>query len=63
MTQLCQKMLEELQGRNYSHRTAKTYVRRGPAAFPRTAVYRTVKANTPRRAREIRFLMRKLYLN
>ena len=27
MTQLRQKMLEELQRRNYSHRTAKTYVR------------------------------------
>ena len=27
MTQLRQKMLEELQGRNYSHRTAKTYIR------------------------------------
>ena len=27
MTQLRQKMLEELQCRNYSHRTAKTYVR------------------------------------
>jgi integrase/recombinase XerD len=27
VTQLCQKMLEELQRRNYSHRTAKTYVR------------------------------------
>ena len=26
MTQLRQKMLEELQRRNYSHRTAKTYV-------------------------------------
>ena len=27
MTQLRQKMLEELQRRNYSHRTAKTYIR------------------------------------
>ena len=27
MTQLRQKMLEEIQRRNYSHRTAKTYVR------------------------------------
>jgi integrase/recombinase XerD len=27
VTQLRQKMLEELQRRNYSHRTAKTYVR------------------------------------
>ena len=27
MTQLRNKMLEELQRRNYSHRTAKTYVR------------------------------------
>ena len=27
MTQLRKKMLEELQRRNYSHRTAKTYVR------------------------------------
>ena len=27
MTQLRQKMLEELQRRNYSHRTARTYVR------------------------------------
>jgi integrase/recombinase XerD len=27
MTQLRQKMLEELQRRNYAHRTAKTYVR------------------------------------
>ena len=27
MTQLRQNMLEELQRRNYSHRTAKTYVR------------------------------------
>ena len=27
MTQLPQKMLEELQRRNYSHRTAKTYLR------------------------------------
>jgi integrase/recombinase XerD len=27
MTQLRQKMLEELQRRNYSHRTVKTYVR------------------------------------
>jgi hypothetical protein len=27
MIQLCKKMLEELQRRNYSHRTAKTYVR------------------------------------
>jgi integrase/recombinase XerD len=27
VTQLRQKMLEELQHRNYSHRTAKTYIR------------------------------------
>ena len=27
MTQLRQKMLEELQRRDYSHRTAKTYIR------------------------------------
>jgi hypothetical protein len=27
VTQLRQKMLEELQRRNYSHRTAKTYLR------------------------------------
>jgi Phage integrase, N-terminal SAM-like domain len=27
VTQLRQKMLEELQRRNYSHRTAKTYIR------------------------------------
>jgi len=27
MTQLREKMLEELQRRNYSHRTAKTYIR------------------------------------
>jgi integrase/recombinase XerD len=35
MTQLRQKMLEELQRRNYSHRTAKTYIRivRDFAAF------------------------------
>ena len=27
MTQLRQKMLEELERRNYAHRTAKTYLR------------------------------------